>query len=113
MLNIRLETVDSVTVGYLSGNLDAATAPELKSQIDKLVDERKVDVVFNLSGLELIDSSGVGAIVSLFKRVRTLQGDVKIAEITGQPAEIFKLLRLDKAFQIFGTTEEAVSKFRS
>ncbi|HMW03405.1 MAG TPA: STAS domain-containing protein, partial [Acidobacteriota bacterium] len=47
---------------------------------------------------DLIDSSGVGAIVSLFKRVRTLQGDVKIARLRGQPAEIFKLLRLDRAF---------------
>ena len=83
MLNIRLETVESVTVGYLSGSLDAATASELKTIIDELVHSKKVDVVFNLSELELIDSSGVGAIVSLFKRVRTLQGDVKIAEIQG------------------------------
>jgi anti-anti-sigma regulatory factor len=51
--------------------------------------------------------------VSLFKRVRTLQGDVKIARLSGQPAEIFKLLRLDRAFEIFKTIDEAVARFTS
>ena len=113
MLEIKIEEIQDITVGHLSGNLDATTAHTLKAEIEKILEQRKVDVVFGLSKLELIDSSGVGAIVSLFKRVRQLQGDVKLANITGQPAEIFKLLRLDKAFQIFDTVEDAVKKFRS
>jgi anti-anti-sigma regulatory factor len=55
----------------------------------------------------------VGAIVSLFKRVRTLQGDVKIARLRGQPAEIFKLLRLDRAFELYDSVEGAVGKFQA
>ena len=113
MLDIKVEEIGDVTVGHLSGNLDATTAFKLKSEIEIILEQRKIDVVFNLSDLDLIDSSGVGAIVSLFKRVRQLQGDVKLAAITGQPAEIFKLLRLDKAFQMFDTVEEAVAKFKA
>ena len=97
----------------LEGNLDALTAPELKQEIESLMAARKVHVVFDLDQLELIDSSGVGAIVSLFKRVRTVQGDVKIARLRGQPAEIFKLLRLDRAFELFDTVEQAVQRFQS
>lgn len=113
MLKYEKTENGNVTIFALRGNLDAVTAPTLKAEIETLMNERKVNVVFDLAGLELIDSSGVGAIVSLFKRVRTQQGDVKLAALGGQPAEIFKLLRLDKAFDIFDKVEEAVAKFGS
>lgn len=96
----------------LKGNLDAITAPDLRPTIDELVASRKTKVVFDLLDLELIDSSGVGAIVSLFKRVRILGGDVKIARLANQPKEIFRLLRLDRAFALFDSLEEATSKFK-
>ncbi|MCA9550485.1 MAG: STAS domain-containing protein [Myxococcales bacterium] len=113
MLDYDRQERGDVTIFSLKGNLDALTAPSLKKEIESLLASRKINVVFDLAGLELIDSSGVGAIVSLFKRVRTLQGDVKIARLQGQPAEIFKLLRLDKAFDIFDTIDRAVERFRS
>ena len=49
--------------------------------------------------------------VSLFKRLRTLGGDVKIAGLTGQPKEIFRLLRLDRVFDVFDSVEAAAAKF--
>lgn len=113
MLDYDKNEEGDVTIFSLKGNLDALTAPTLKKEIEALLAARKINVVFDLSGLELIDSSGVGAIVSLFKRVRTLQGDVKIACLQGQPFEIFKLLRLDRAFEIFDLKEEAIKRFRS
>jgi len=69
-------------------------------------------VVFDLKDLTLIDSSGVGAIVSLFKRDRMLGGAVKIAALANQPKEIFRLLKLDRAFDLFETVEEALAKFK-
>ena len=113
MLEYEKTEEKDVTVFSLKGNLDALTAPSLKKEIEALLAARRIHVVLDLHGLELIDSSGVGAIVSLFKRVRTLQGDVKIARLAGQPAEIFKLLRLDRAFEIFDAVESAVARFRS
>ena len=111
MLTFTKEVRGNVLVLSLKGNLDAITVPELKPEIDNIVSERKTAVVVDPSGLTLIDSSGVGAIVSLFKRVRALSGDVKVAGVTAQPKEIFRLLRLDRAFDIHPTIEEAVAKF--
>jgi anti-sigma B factor antagonist len=111
MLEYDRQERGEITVFSLKGNLDALSAPSLKKEIEALLAARKIYVVFDLVALELIDSSGVGAIVSLFKRVRTLQGDVKIARLTGQPQEIFKLLRLDRAFEIFETIEQAIARF--
>jgi len=113
MLEYEKTERGDVTIFSLKGNLDALTAPSLKKEIEALLAARKIHVVFDLDALELIDSSGVGAIVSLFKRVRTLQGDVKIASLSGQPAEIFKLLRLDRAFEIFRDVDSAVERFQA
>ncbi len=46
----------------------------------------------------MIDSSGVGAIVSLFKRVKADGGQVLVAGAKDQPLAVLKLLKLDKVF---------------
>ena len=111
MLEFTQEDREDVVVLKLRGNLDALTATDLRPTIEELVSSRKTQVIFDLGELTLIDSSGVGAIVSLFKRVRLLGGDVKIACLSNQPKEIFRLLRLDRAFELFETVEEAEQKF--
>ncbi|HEY3356119.1 MAG TPA: STAS domain-containing protein [Polyangia bacterium] len=102
---------NGITVLQLKGSLNALTAPEIKGQIDTLVAEKALKVAVDLADLELVDSSGVGAIVSLFKRLRMIGGDVKIAGLRGQPKEIFRILRLEKAFDILPTIDEALARF--
>jgi anti-sigma B factor antagonist len=102
---------NDVTVLRLKGSLNALTAPEIKTEIDAYVAEKRLKVIVDLEGLDLVDSSGVGAIVSLFKRLRMIGGDVKIAGIRGQPKEIFRILRLEKAFDILPTLDDALGKF--
>ncbi len=52
------------------------------------------------SGLDLIDSSGVAALVKLYKGVRGVGGTVTIVGARDQPLAIFKLLRMDKVFNL-------------
>ena len=80
----------------LKGVLDALSTVELRPVIDRLVAERRRPVTIDLSLVRLIDSSGVGAIVSLYKRVRADGGDVWVVGLQGQPLAIFRLLRLDR-----------------
>lgn len=105
--------VGEVTVLAVSGHLDALNAPMLKEQSEALIAEGRVRFVFDMSAVELIDSSGVGAVVSLFKKARTRGGDVKIACLDGQPKEIFKLLRLDAAFDIADDVDTATRGFEA
>lgn len=86
------------TILRIEGTLDAATAPDLRGVVDAIVDEGRLLITLELSGLRLIDSSGVGVIVSLFKRVRANGGQVRIVGLRDQPRAIFRLLRLDRVF---------------
>src|SRR3954462_2140088 len=80
----------------IEGELDAVSVAEIRGTLDKLVEEKHKSIVVDLSSLRLIDSSGLGAVVSLYKRVRANGGAVTVRGVHNQPLAIFKLLRLDR-----------------
>jgi anti-sigma B factor antagonist len=88
------------TVLRIEGVLDAVTAPEIRPTIDALIAERRGSIKVDLGALRLIDSSGVGAIVSLFKRAKAYGGAVQVQGLRDQPLAIFRLLRLDRVFSL-------------
>ena len=94
-----LRSTSSTTLS-VRGSLDINTAPQLGDEIDKLVADKPALVVVDLSGLDLIDSSGVAALVKLYKAVRATGGNVTISGVRDQPLAIFKLLRMDKVFNL-------------
>jgi anti-sigma B factor antagonist len=107
-MNHSISDDQTTTVLRIRGELDALSAPELRPALDALVEERRGDIVVDLSELRLIDSSGVGALVSLYKRVRANGGSVRFTGVTAQPLVIFKLLRLDVVFGLAADGPDAV-----
>jgi anti-sigma B factor antagonist len=99
-MNYSREDDGDATTLYIRGELDALSAAELRPLLDRVVEEGRRDVTVDLSQLRLIDSSGVGALVSLYKRVRASGGSVSFVNVTAQPLVIFKLLRLDVVFEL-------------
>jgi anti-sigma B factor antagonist len=95
----RTDSSEETTV-RIDGVLDAVTTPEIRPLIEALVSEKRMAILVDVSGLRLIDSSGVGVIVSLFKRAKAYGGVVRIRGLKDQPLTIFKLLRLDKVFAV-------------
>jgi len=93
----RTDTGEETTL-RIEGALDAVTAPDLRPILDALVSEKRPRVIVELSALRLIDSSGVGALVALYKRLRAQGGIVSVIGLKDQPLAIFKLLRLDRVF---------------
>jgi anti-sigma B factor antagonist len=82
----------------LEGSLDVHSAPEIRAVFDSVVAARHELVVIDLERLIMLDSSGVGAIVSLFKRVKASGGCVVVKNVQNQPLAVCKLLKLDRIF---------------
>ncbi len=80
----------------IEGELDALTTADLRPAIETLLAERHHRIIIDLSGLRLIDSSGVGALVYLYKKAKEYGGQVSVQGVRDQPLSIFKLLRLDR-----------------
>jgi anti-sigma B factor antagonist len=99
MQHTRLENGASTTL-EVRGELDALTASQLRPTLNAMVAECPRHVTVDLSGLRLIDSSGVGVLVWLYKHVKANGGQVRFVGVQDQPLVIFKLLRLDMVFDI-------------
>ncbi len=95
-----IQRSDSETSLSVRGSLDINTAPQLAEEIDKIVASKPKKVSVDLSGLDLIDSSGVAALVKLYKGIRSHGGAVAMIGARDQPLAIFKLLRMDKVFNL-------------
>jgi anti-sigma B factor antagonist len=100
-----------VTELAVQGQLTIEAEGQMAAKSAELTAAGRTRVVLDLAGLRYIDSSGIGVLVSWFKRVREMQGDVKIANLGAQPREIFRLLRFDRAFELFDSTEAARRAF--
>ena len=96
----EIHRTNSETVLTLKGSLDINTAPHLSEEVDKLISAKTAKVIVDMSGLDLIDSSGVAALVKLYKGIRGVGGGVLISGARDQPLSIFKLLRMDKVFNL-------------
>ena len=95
-MNYTIAAKDGTTFLTIEGTLDAVSVSDLRGELDKLVGMRPKSVEVDLSQLRMIDSSGVGALVSLYKRVRAKGGKVVLKGVRDQPLAIFQLLQLDR-----------------
>lgn len=97
---MKLTRTDTETECQLriEGALDVHNAPELRAIFDSVVSAQPLHVVLDLEGLSMLDSSGVGAIVALFKRVKAAGGSFVVTGVQNQPLAVCKLLKLDRVF---------------
>lgn len=108
----RSLVADTIPVLRLSGELDLNSVPDVRRSIRGLIDEGLVNFIIDLSGLDFIDSSGLGVLVGGLARVREKQGEIKIACSNKRILRIFEMTRLTQLFEIYPTAEEAARSFR-
>jgi anti-sigma B factor antagonist len=99
-----------IAVLTVRGVLDITNAVDIKSEVVAIEEAGVKKVLVDLSGLRQIDSSGIGVLVSLFKRLRFTEGRVCFVGISGQPREVFKILRMDRALDLCATVDDALAK---
>jgi anti-sigma B factor antagonist len=110
-MQLRTEVVDIAgwTVVSVFGEVDVATAPELKERLTGLVNDGRVKLVLDLSGVDFLDSTGLGMIVSALKRARTHDGDLRIVCTESRITRLFEITGLDKALTVLPTVDAAVA----
>jgi anti-sigma B factor antagonist len=108
-MELRLEPAgEGVTVVTLPGdNLDAGNSQEFKNDIGPLLEKHR-RVVFDMSELTFVDSSGCGALLSCLRKVQEAQGELLLCRVSRQVQDLFKVVRMDQVFRIFESREEAV-----
>ncbi|MCD4651522.1 MAG: STAS domain-containing protein [Candidatus Cloacimonetes bacterium] len=98
---------ESVGVISVSGRLDASNAEELKDKFRSHL-RKTHNFVMDLSKLEFLDSTGLGAIVACLKYSSEKNGDVVIANLQSKPRMVFEITRAYKIFDVFDDVNTAI-----
>ncbi|MBJ7538258.1 STAS domain-containing protein [Marinomonas transparens] len=93
-------TLNDYEVLEIKGELDCVTVAERKELIENVPTVFDCNIVFDLSQVTFIDSSGIGVIVYLFKRLREQGRELILVGLSGQPKELMSLLRIDRAIPV-------------
>ncbi|WP_306519807.1 STAS domain-containing protein [Gemmatimonas sp.] len=107
-MSFSLERTDDVLIVTVDGQLVVTNRQEFKQAILDAVAQgaRLVVVDFTVSGY--IDSSGLGALVSLSRRLREAGGDLRLVGLNDDLRTLFELTRLDALFPLYATRAEAL-----
>jgi anti-sigma B factor antagonist len=99
-------------IKVLAQKIDAANAADFRTGILPHVQGQK-SVVLDLAEVTFIDSSGLGAILSVLRSLTADSGNLRLCNMTRNVRMLFELVRMHRVFDIFVTPEEAVASFGS
>ncbi len=112
-MKIKKKEVDGITVLELSGEMYGG--PENMKLVDvvsELVEEKKLDLVINLSKVKWISSTGLGILVSARSRFAKEGGVVKLCQPNDRVLGILQVTRLNLIFDVFESEKEAVESLK-
>ncbi len=80
---------------------------EIVTLVEELLRQGKKTVIFDLSGVTSIDSTGIGRFISSFNKIMAEGGEMRMAGATGHVFEAFHVSLLDTVFPFYPNVEEA------
>jgi anti-sigma B factor antagonist len=107
-LTLATRDVDATTVVTVTGEIDVYTAPKLRDLITDLVGQGRYHLVIDMTGVEFLDSTGLGVLVGGLKKVRANQGSLQLVCNRERLLKIFRITGLAKVFRIHASTDEAL-----
>jgi anti-sigma B factor antagonist len=105
-------TDDDIVVLTISGPMDVETTPPLRDELVRLVDEGRHRLVLDLSGVDFIDSIGLGVIVGMVHRLRPHDGSLAMAAPSPQARNVLQITQLVRVVAVCETTKAAITAVR-
>ena len=112
-MEIKDRQEGDVIVLTLIGRLDLASGALLKETAKKYFADNKISIHLNFEGVEFVNSSGLGALVSIMKEVRVLKGRLTLSNLGQFVQELLDITQLSQIFEIFVSEEEALDSYET
>lgn len=100
---VVLEIAGRITLGGESKQLDWA--------VDKLIGEGRKKVIFDLSGVTSIDSTGIGIVVMSSGKIKKAGGELRVAGATAHVEDVLKMTNVNQIVALHPTTAAAAASF--
>ena len=101
-INSKLDSNNKIWDINLEGELDVSTADKLKECLNELLNEEIADMKLNLENLDYIDSTGLGVMIGILKKLKIENKEIYIVNPKSNVRKIFNITGLDKIFKMEG-----------
>ena len=109
-MKINIEKKNNISLFTISGRLDAANAEDFKASF--LEEHKKTDkFVFDLSELDFLDSTGLGALVFSLRKSLENKGNLKLTNLNKKVRMVFEITKAYQVFDIYDDREAAITSF--
>jgi len=111
-LEVTLKTKNGVLLVELQEEIDLFHANKLKLYFNKIFESAHKNIILNFQEVTYLDSSGIGALLSIFKETKKREIRVYFTNIHGSVKKVIELTKLDDYFPILRTEEEAIEQLQ-
>ena len=108
-ISIEIQTTSDVPVVRLTGELDIDQAVRVREHLDKVIDAGAVRLVIDLSDVSYIDSTGLGMLVAVHKRLVAEQGFYVLTVPRASQRKVFEITGLSTVLVIMESLEDALA----
>ncbi len=112
-MEIRSEKAGSAVLARVSGELDLDTARDFRARIDADLERfGSRDLLLDFSGVEFVDSSGLGAVLGRYKRVTEKGGRLAIFGCRPHVRRLLALSGLERVVEIYASLDETTRAWK-
>ena len=111
--SVSIRQAGPISLVDVSGRLTFFEVGALRDSISRLLKPGRKNIVLNLSGLQYLDSSGIGELAKIYVSVVKVDGQLKVVGLSPKVEEILKISQLYQVFPEFPTEEAACGVFRN
>ncbi|MGO8733805.1 MAG: STAS domain-containing protein [Terriglobia bacterium] len=97
---VLLEMTGSIRIG--------PNCQQIEQAVDELIRRNETQVIFDLSGVTFVDSSGIGTLVRCLARLQKLGGTLSLTGVKGMVKGVLELTQIDRVLKIYPTASEAL-----
>ena len=109
--SVTIRQAGPISLLDVSGRLTSFEIGALRESVSRLVKQGRKNIVLNLSGLQYLDSSGIGELARIYVSVVKESGQMKVVGLSPKVEEILKITQLYQVFPEFPSEEAALQSF--
>jgi len=110
-MKLESNTIDSVTVVEMEGNLDTNTSVDAQEHINALIDDGAVKLLVDFAKVDFVSSAGLRVLLATAKRLGGSGGSLRICGLNEAVNEVFEISGFSTILDVFPSRDEALKGF--
>ena len=110
-MDLKTRKVDETIIIELEGRLDVHLSLEIEQAVNDIIDSGERKLLCDLDKVVYLSSSGLRIFIAAMRRLKGLDGSLKLANLSEDVKKIFRVVELIDLFEIYDSVDEALASY--